>query len=186
MQASPVIEDEHPLQTRCPGPACTKGLSVSGSRHESEVSDGGTVDPYGEAVLIAKEKHDVDRLFEEFIEEDISSQPKENELRSHLLALRDKQVMKSGDSSFYYNRDAISGEVPEIGTGRHSLPVISAAFSHSPLQAGSFRGSMRLSFFDCPSRFTGDLQNASGWLRQDFFRTRSCRLWRSVLKVHRV
>ena len=49
------------------------------------------LDPYGEAVLIAKEKQDVDRLFEEFIDapaEDISSQcQKENELRGHLLAL---------------------------------------------------------------------------------------------------
>jgi helicase len=49
------------------------------------------LDPYGEAVLIAKDKDAVDRLFEEFIDaptENISSQcQKENELRNHLLAL---------------------------------------------------------------------------------------------------
>ncbi len=49
------------------------------------------LDPYGEAVLIAKQQRDVDRLFEEFIDapaEDITSQcQRENELRSHLLAL---------------------------------------------------------------------------------------------------
>ena len=49
------------------------------------------LDPYGEAVLIAKDRGAVDRLFEEFIDapaENISSQcQKENELRNHLLAL---------------------------------------------------------------------------------------------------
>ncbi len=49
------------------------------------------LDPYGEAVLIAKDRDAVDRLFEEFIDapaENISSQcQKENELRNHLLAL---------------------------------------------------------------------------------------------------
>lgn len=49
------------------------------------------LDPYGEAVLIAKEKGDVDTLFEEFIDapaEDISSQCKNiKKLQSHLLAL---------------------------------------------------------------------------------------------------
>lgn len=49
------------------------------------------LDPYGEAVLIAKEKENVDILFEEFIDapaENISSQCKnEKELRGHLLAL---------------------------------------------------------------------------------------------------
>jgi len=63
------------------------------------------LDPYGEAVLIAKEKKDVDRLFEEFIDapaEDISSQcQKENELRSHLLALI--------TSGFAETRDEVKG-----------------------------------------------------------------------------
>ena len=49
------------------------------------------LDPYGEAVLIAKEKEDVDTLFEEFIDapaEDINSQCKsQKELQTHLLAL---------------------------------------------------------------------------------------------------
>ncbi len=49
------------------------------------------LDPYGEAVLIAKDARTVDRLFEEFIDapaEDITSQcQKESELRNHLLAL---------------------------------------------------------------------------------------------------
>ncbi|HJJ48915.1 MAG TPA: ATP-dependent DNA helicase [Methanocorpusculum sp.] len=49
------------------------------------------LDPYGEAVLIAKEKEDVDILFEEFIDapaEDINSQCKnQKELQTHLLAL---------------------------------------------------------------------------------------------------
>lgn len=49
------------------------------------------LDPYGEAVLIAKDRDAVDRLFEEFIDapaENIASQcQKENELRNHLLAL---------------------------------------------------------------------------------------------------
>ena len=59
------------------------------------------LDPYGEAVLIAKEKQDVDRLFEEFIDapaEDISSQcQKENELRGHLLALITSGFAKTKD-----------------------------------------------------------------------------------------
>jgi helicase len=63
------------------------------------------LDPYGEAVLIAKEKQDVDRLFEEFIDapaEDISSQcQRENELRSHLLALI--------TSGFAETRDEVRG-----------------------------------------------------------------------------
>ncbi|HJJ99467.1 MAG TPA: ATP-dependent DNA helicase [Methanocorpusculum sp.] len=49
------------------------------------------LDPYGEAVLIAKDRDAVDWLFEKFIDapaENISSQcQKENELRNHLLAL---------------------------------------------------------------------------------------------------
>ncbi len=76
------------------------------------------LDPYGEAVLIAKEKHDVDRLFEEFIDapaEDISSQcQKENELRSHLLALITSGFAKTGDEvrgfmekSFYASQKSV-------------------------------------------------------------------------------
>jgi helicase len=49
------------------------------------------LDPYGEAVLIAKDRDAVDHLFDEFIDapaENISSQClRENELRNHLLAL---------------------------------------------------------------------------------------------------
>jgi helicase len=49
------------------------------------------LDPYGEAVLIAKDRNAVDQLFQEFIDapaENISSQcQKENELQNHLLAL---------------------------------------------------------------------------------------------------
>jgi len=76
------------------------------------------LDPYGEAVLIAKEKQDVDRLFEEFIDapaEDISSQcQKENELRSHLLALITSGFAKTKDEvkgfmekSFYASQKSV-------------------------------------------------------------------------------
>lgn len=76
------------------------------------------LDPYGEAVLIAKEQRDVDRLFEEFIDapaEDITSQcQKENELRSHLLALITSGFAQTADEvrgfmekSFYASQKSV-------------------------------------------------------------------------------
>ncbi|MDO5843799.1 MAG: ATP-dependent DNA helicase [Methanocorpusculum sp.] len=77
------------------------------------------LDPYGEAVLIAKEKDDIDRLFEEFIDapaEDISSQCKnEKELRGHLLALIASGFAKNIDEvtgfmakSFYASQKSVT------------------------------------------------------------------------------
>ena len=76
------------------------------------------LDPYGEAVLIAKEEKRVDELFEEFIDapaEDIKSQcQRESELRGHLLALitsgfastRD-EVSAFMERSFYASQKAV-------------------------------------------------------------------------------
>lgn len=76
------------------------------------------LDPYGEAVLIAKEEKKVDELFEEFINapaEDIKSQcQRESELRGHLLALitsgfastRD-EVSAFMERSFYASQKAV-------------------------------------------------------------------------------
>ncbi|HJJ65624.1 MAG TPA: helicase-related protein, partial [Methanocorpusculum sp.] len=76
------------------------------------------LDPYGEAVLIAKEEKKVDELFDEFINapaEDIKSQcQRESELRGHLLALitsgfastRD-EVSAFMERSFYASQKAV-------------------------------------------------------------------------------
>lgn len=76
------------------------------------------LDPYGEAVLIAKEEKKVDELFDEFINapaEDIKSQcQRESELRGHLLALitsgfastRD-EVSAFMEQSFYASQKAV-------------------------------------------------------------------------------
>ncbi|MDV0443117.1 ATP-dependent DNA helicase [Methanorbis rubei] len=76
------------------------------------------LDPYGEAVLIAKDRDAVDVLFEKFIDapaENIASQcQKENELRNHLLALITTGFAKNRaeldgfmEKSFYASQKAV-------------------------------------------------------------------------------
>lgn len=76
------------------------------------------LDPYGEAILIAKDKSRVDELFEEFIDapaEKIRSQcQKESELRAHLLALISTEFTNSRseisafmERSFYASQRAV-------------------------------------------------------------------------------
>lgn len=80
------------------------------------------LDPYGEAVLIAKTEDKIDELFEEFIDapaEDIKSQcQRESELRSHLLALitsefanSHQDVTKFMERSFYSSQRVIHGRL---------------------------------------------------------------------------
>ena len=80
------------------------------------------LDPYGEAVLIAKTEEKIEELFEEYIDapaEDIKSQcQRETELRSHLLALITSEFANSHEEitgfmerSFYANQRAVHGRL---------------------------------------------------------------------------
>ena len=107
------------------------------------------LDPYGEAVLIAKEEKKVDELFEEFINapaEDIKSQcQKESELRGHLLALitsgfasTREEVSAFMERSFYASQKAVHRRLDrnvnkalEFLTNAEMIEEIGGVFSYT-------------------------------------------------------